>query len=294
MIKFLTCIIFVVSGAHASSQFSSQDLSKLQDSLEKKSYYSAELPRPHPEFVYTEESKQNIIAVLAKPQDLLPYRIAQVAGVQDVVSEIRVLQGKTVGKFINFVDNSSLPTPETDNIYILLKNKIEKNYGALTFKDLLNENFSIDQKSAELVSSLLDKEAAQKLYLFNYLTDQKDFNYTNLLFQVNSKGKIIPIAIDLEHAFSTFSKARNGLMYKSIFKEALDQSLSTQTVKIVQEVISGENFKRLIEELKKDESSTKAASILEKKIDVLRNIFPETQGVFSISALYTKAEVELY
>lgn len=156
--------------------------------------------------------------------DNLPYAVAvqvNLVGVVAQIREIEVEKGKHLifSKFIPFQSEDS-KISEGSSLFLShpkISHALKKAYGTLTYKDLLNGGYSIDREVVELLNPLLNKAAIQCVYLFNYLVNQQDFNYTNCLFRLDLNSQIKPIVIDLERAFTCFPCSK-GEMYRDLFK----------------------------------------------------------------------------
>ncbi len=139
-----------------------------------------------------------------------------------------------------------------------------------------------------ILKPLLDKAAAQRLYLLNYLTDQQDFNYTNCLFQISPQAKIKPVAIDLEKAFMNFPSSR-GEMYEKLFKEIIDAPIEEMNHPILKHIANC-SWEEIVDKIQGQQQDLKFS----KRIEILKKLYLEEPNNFFMALLYKEAGLSLY
>ena len=299
-LKVNLCFV-LATGCCFGTMFTEHDIEEIKNSYNQGLMFQPSFSRPAPKFIYSINSENEYLAAFAHDGDLVPYKAAQSLGCTGEVSEIREIDtGKSniiVSKFVYFITNNSVITENIESLLsnMKIKNSLSSNYGTITFKDLLDSHSTINEEVRKLLMPLLDISSVQRFYLFNYLTDQQDLNYTNCLFQIGVNSKIKPVTIDLEKAFKYLPSTGED-MYNFLFKEALDQNITEENLLIIQKnIIENNRLAELILILQESEETIRASYILEERINILFNLYQSAKNnPFSITELFNKGNIKLY
>ncbi|MEN8236218.1 MAG: hypothetical protein ABFQ95_01520 [Pseudomonadota bacterium] len=129
-------------------------------------------------------------------REALSYDIAEVAKLNKVVAPVEVIGKNQEVLLASYYQFYTQPVQSLEKLPD--KDVLKKLYDAA---QTTNGVLELDRVTVDPFS-LFDKEAFEKFLVFSFLTFQHDAHDRNILLTLNNKGKLAPIAIDLEYAMT--------------------------------------------------------------------------------------------
>lgn len=300
-------ILIILTLIKPTHSFNDQEISNIKLAYETNSFKRIKtfrhLSTSNTKFLLNPKNKKELLgAIKLNPLEIISYNIGRKANLSDIIVPIKEFKVNNdifyVSKFIRFIPKHIKYKNQEINKIInnkIIKSIMNKHEQTINAKQITKLYFS-NKQLFNLFKSFLNKSAIQRLYLYNFITHQSDCNQTNLLFQINDQGEIIPIEIDLEAPFGVFGKNRyNNKMYKYLFKGAINTPITNENLKIIEKIINTDLEKIILNSNLFEKKLLKEyTQILKERITMLSNYYKlKEQETLTIQNLYLINKIKL-